>query len=73
MKRVTACKTKKALLDVYQRATKDYSAAVTDLKSRMGISSREEFRNLCRLAEDARNGATKALTDLDDHIAEHEC
>jgi hypothetical protein len=67
------CEERAALVAAYERASKVYSDAVTNLSRRMGTSSKQEFEGLRRAAETARRASAEALRALDSHIAQHVC
>jgi hypothetical protein len=67
------CEERAALVAAYERASKAYSDAVTNLSRRMGTSSKQEFEGLRRAAETARQASIDALKALDSHIAQHDC
>jgi hypothetical protein len=68
-----SCDVKARLAAQYEAATNVFSEAVTELRRRVGTSSKEEYDRLGRLANDARVKSEQARLQLESHIAEHRC
>jgi len=67
------CKVKIRLISQYEEATTLFSEAVTELRRKIGISTREDYEQLGRRANDARVKSEQARLALEQHIAEHRC
>jgi hypothetical protein len=67
------CEEKTALLRDYQRATEAYSKAVKELSSKRGVTSRSDYDQLHKAAEQARHASRDALDRLESHRYDHEC
>jgi hypothetical protein len=67
------CEEKARLAAEYESATARFSAAVTELNQRIGISPREEYERLDRAANEARVKSEQARLALEQHIAAHRC
>lgn len=67
------CEKKAALMGKYQKTTRHYSDAVSELKRRIGTSSKDEFQKLKDATEEARKSSFQAMRDLENHIADHTC
>jgi hypothetical protein len=67
------CKVKIRLISQYEEATTLFSEAVTELRRKIGISTRENYEQLGRRANDARVKSEQARLALEQHIAEHRC
>jgi hypothetical protein len=67
------CEVKIRLTSQYEEATKLFSEAVTELRRKIGISTREDYEQLGRRANDARVKSEQARLALEQHIAEHRC
>jgi hypothetical protein len=67
------CEVKVRLTSQYEEATSLFSEAVTELRRKIGISTREDYEQLCRRANDARVKSELARLALEQHIAEHRC
>ena len=68
-----ACEETTALLAKYQHAIREYSETVTELKRRLGTSSKAAFDSLHRLTHEARDNAAKAMRKIENHIIDHGC
>lgn len=68
-----SCDAKVRLTSKYQEATASFSAAVTELQRKIGISTKEHYEELGRMANDARVKSEQARLALEQHIAEHRC
>jgi hypothetical protein len=67
------CDVKARFASEYEAATAVFSQAVTELRRKVGTSSKEEYDRLGRLANDARVKSEQARLALESHIAEHRC
>jgi hypothetical protein len=67
------CDAKVQLTDQYDAATALFSEAVTELRLRIGTSTKEDYDRLGRSANDARVRSEQARLALEQHIAEHRC
>ena len=67
------CPDKSALLNAYEEASAAHSAAVTDLRTKMGVQTRREYEAAYAKSEALRMKANEALDKLKGHIAEHGC
>jgi hypothetical protein len=67
------CDMKARLTIEYEATTTVFSEAVTELKRNIGISTKEEYDRLSRIANDARVKSERARLALEQHIAEHRC
>jgi len=67
------CEIKFRLISEYETATAVFSEAVTELRRRIGTSTKEEYDRLARDANDARVKSEQARLALERHVAEHRC
>jgi hypothetical protein len=67
------CEDKTRLIAEYQEATAKFFSAVTELKDRLGKSSKDEYQRLQRRSEDGRVTSEQARLVLEQHIASHGC
>jgi hypothetical protein len=67
------CETKVLLTAKYDAATASFSEAVTELRRKIGTSTKEDYDRLGRVANDARVKSEQARLALEQHIAEHSC
>jgi hypothetical protein len=67
------CEVKIRLTSQYEEATTLFSEAVTELRRKIGISTREDYEQLGRRANAARVKSEQARLALEQHIAEHRC
>lgn len=67
------CEEKKRLATEYENTTTKFSRAVAELRSRIGTSTREEYRRLDRAANKARVTSEHARLALEQHVATHGC
>jgi hypothetical protein len=67
------CGEKNRLVSEYRIVVAAYSHAVSELQRRTGTTSRKEYDDLHRIAEDARDVSALALADLDRHVSYHGC
>jgi hypothetical protein len=68
-----SCEEKNRLLKEYEAATVAFSAAVIELRRRMGTSPKEEFKRLAQVSSEARVKSEGARMALEQHIAAHGC
>jgi hypothetical protein len=68
-----SCEEKNRLLREYETATVAFSAAVKELRRRMGTSPKEEYERLSETSNEARVKAEQARLALEQHIAAHGC
>lgn len=68
-----SCDVEVRLTSEYEDATALFFAAVTELRRKIGISTKEHCEQLGRMANDARVKSEKARLALEQHIAEHRC
>lgn len=68
-----SCEDKARLANVYEAATDRFSAAVTDLRRKIGVSAKQEYESLNRAANEARLASEQARLALEHHIAAHNC
>jgi hypothetical protein len=67
------CSERIRLLSEYHDAAKRYSAAVAEMKQRIGITSRDDYWKLLEAAEKARLLSNEARARLERHLASHNC
>jgi len=67
------CEIKFGLITDYETATTVFSEAVTELRRRIGTSTKEEYDRIARDANDARVKSEQARLALERHVAEHRC
>ena len=67
------CTEKERLMRNYQKAAVAYSEAVTLLQQKMGISPREEYDRMNRVADGARLNSEGARLAFEQHRADHGC
>jgi hypothetical protein len=67
------CEEKDRLLREYEAATVAFSAAVKELRQRMGTSPKEEYKRLAQSSNDARVKSEGARLALEQHIDAHGC
>jgi hypothetical protein len=67
------CVEKTRLAKEYELVTSAFSEAVKKLYLRMGTSSKEEYAQLDRIADEARVNSERARLELEQHIAVHGC
>ncbi len=68
-----SCQEKNRLLGEYKAATLSFSAAVIELRRRMGTSPKEEYKRLAQISTKARMKSEQARQALEQHIAAHGC
>jgi hypothetical protein len=68
-----SCEEKNRLLREYEAATVAFSAAVKELRLRMGTSPKEEYKRLAQSSNEARVKSDGARVALEHHIADHGC
>ena len=67
------CEEKRRLLEIYQRVTTTYAAAVTKLHVNMGTSSKADYDDVYRSTESLHADVTRAQGQLNSHVGEHRC
>jgi hypothetical protein len=67
------CEEKSRLAKEYEAATTNFSAAVTELRQKIGTSPKEEYDRLDRASNEARLKSEQARLALEQHIAAHRC
>ena len=67
------CELKIRLASEYEAATAEFSRTVGELRRKIGTSTKEEYEQLSRLANDARRKSEQARLALEQHTAEHRC
>jgi hypothetical protein len=67
------CGEKILLMSDYETATKAFSAAVGELRSKMGTVPRAEYERLDSAANQARVKSEEARLAVERHIAAHGC
>jgi len=67
------CEVKIRLTSQYEEATTLFSEAVSELRRKIGISTREDYEQLGRRANNARVKSEQSRLALEQHIAEHRC
>ena len=67
------CEEKTRLAAEYESATGKFSAAVTELNHKIGISPKEEYERLDRAANESRVKSEQARLALEQHVAAHRC
>ena len=70
---VRHCDERNRLFLEHRTAAERYSAAVTELTRKMGISSFDDYRELHQAAEAARTRSNEARGRVARHVAEHHC
>jgi hypothetical protein len=68
-----SCGVKIRLTSEYEAATSMFSEAVTELRRKMGTSTKEDYERFGRAANEARVKSEQARLALEQHIAEHRC
>jgi hypothetical protein len=67
------CEEKNHLVMEYKDATTKFSHAVTELRRKMGVSTKEAYERLDRATNEARAKSEQARLALEHHIAGHRC
>ena len=67
------CEEKARLAAEYDNATAKFSAAVKELREKMGTSPKEDYERLDRVANEARVKSEQSRLALEQHIAAHRC
>ena len=67
------CEEKGRLTMEYDSATAKFSAAVSELRLRMGTSQKDEYNRLERASNQARVRSEQSRLALEQHIAAHRC
>ena len=57
----------------FEIATAKFSGVVTELRQRIGVSTKVEYERLNRAANEARVKSEQARLALEQHIAAHGC
>jgi hypothetical protein len=68
-----SCEAKNRLLREYEAATVAFSAAVKELRLRMGTSPKEDYKRLAQSSNDARVKSDGARLALEQHVDTHGC
>lgn len=68
-----SCEERARLKEEHSHAKARYDAARETLDSRMGVSSRDEFRRLTHAIDEAWVALERARSLLDRHVKEHGC
>jgi hypothetical protein len=68
-----SCLEKTRLLEEYEAAIFAYSTKVSELKQRIGTSSKETYQSLYRSIEQLRDIGRRAQQALESHIDTHGC
>ena len=68
-----SCDVKIRLTVQYEAATSLFSEAVTELRQKIGTSTKEDYEQLGRRANEARVKSEQARLALEQHLAEHRC
>jgi hypothetical protein len=67
------CREKARLASEYELATTGFSEAVTELRRRMGTSSKAEYTRLESAANEARVKSEQGRLAFEQHVAAHGC
>jgi hypothetical protein len=67
------CKEKRRLVEVYQSATEKYSAAVTELREKMGTLPKPDYDVLYETTEALLQDVAAARIKLQAHVQKHGC
>lgn len=67
------CAMKVQLASEHEAATTLFSKAVAELRQNLGTSTKKDYEQLDRLANDARVKSEQARLALEKHTAEHRC
>lgn len=67
------CEEKRRLLIGYEAATQAHFRAMNDLRTKMGVSPKDQYDQLFKATEEARSRSEAARTALLQHIREHKC
>jgi hypothetical protein len=67
------CEEKARLMSEYDAATTKFSAAVAELRRRMGTVQKTQYEHLDRAANEARVKSEQARLAAEQHIAAHGC
>ena len=67
------CEEKTRLMAEYETATAKFSAAVAELRRKMGTVAKTEYRRLERATNEARVKSEQARLAVEQHVAAHEC
>jgi hypothetical protein len=69
----TLCLEKSRFLNAYEEASSAHAAAVTELRTKMGVLTQPEYDAAYSNTEVLRMEAREALERLNRHVAEHGC
>lgn len=67
------CDAKMRLVAEYDAATAVFSEAVAELRRKIGTSTKQQYEQLGRLANEARVKSEQARLALEQHTADHHC
>jgi hypothetical protein len=67
------CEEKQRLLGAYQCATHKYSAAVTELRQKMGTLLKPDYDALYQITEVLLQDVAAARIKLQTHVQDHRC
>lgn len=67
------CLKKSELLEAYEEAVAAHSAAMTDLRHKMGVLTQREYDHAYASAEALRMEARMAQEKLNRHVTQHGC
>jgi hypothetical protein len=68
-----ACEEKRLLVEAYKITTAAYSFAVRKLHANIGTAGHDYYRDLRKIADDARSQSERSRIELEDHICSHGC
>jgi hypothetical protein len=72
-KHTLICREKQKLLQAYQAAAQKYSAAVTELQTKVEALSYEQYDVLYRTSEDLLQDVAATRVKLQTHAQQHRC
>ena len=67
------CEVKIRLATEYESSTAKFSEAVAELRKKMGTSTKEEYEQLDRAANEARARSEQARLTFEQHVVAHRC
>ena len=67
------CKEKQRLLEAYQEATEKYSAALTELRQKIGTLPKAEYDALYQTTEELLQDVAAARIKVQAHVQDHGC
>jgi hypothetical protein len=67
------CKRKRSLVEAYQSVTEKYSAAVTELRQKLGSLPKRDYEALYQTTEELLQDVVGARFKLQAHVREHGC